>query len=210
MGSQRLLVFVALALRPVRRDAAAGLLWSEVSERRAHANLRAALARLRGRAPVVRANALEIALAEAVDVDLYRARAIAHRLLERPSEARPDVAARAIPSLSLELLPGWYEDWVLLEAENWRQQRLHALEAAAEALAVAERWADAVAAAEAAVRGDPLRESARAALIRVHLAEGNQSEALREFERYRRLLEDELGLTPTPRLRQLIPGLDAR
>jgi DNA-binding SARP family transcriptional activator len=36
-------------------------------------------------------------------------------------------------------------------------------------------------------RADPLRESAHGALIAVHLAEGNQSDALREFERYRAL-----------------------
>jgi len=114
--------------------------------------------------------------------------------------------AEAVPMLSLELLPGWYEDWILFEGENWRQQRLHALEAAAEALAADERWGNAIAAAEAAVSADPLRESARAALIEVHLREGNQSEALREFERYKRLLDEELGLMPTPRLRTLMPG----
>jgi hypothetical protein len=77
LGSQRLLVFVALASGPVRRDTAAGRLWPEVPERRAHANLRAALARLRGRAPVLRADALEIALADRVRVDLDDGRAMA-------------------------------------------------------------------------------------------------------------------------------------
>ena len=43
---------------------------------------------------------------------------------------------------------------------------------------------------------DPLRESARNVLIRLHLAEHNQSEALREFDRYRRLLRSELDLDP--------------
>jgi len=44
----------------------------------------------------------------------------------------------------------------------------------------------------------------------VHLAEGNQSEAVREFERYRALLHTELGLDPTPRLRRLVEGLQSR
>jgi SARP family transcriptional regulator, regulator of embCAB operon len=39
----------------------------------------------------------------------------------------------------------------------------------------------------------------------VHLREGNQSEALREFERYRLSLNAALGLEPTPRLRALLP-----
>jgi SARP family transcriptional regulator, regulator of embCAB operon len=54
-----------------------------------------------------------------------------------------------------------------------------------------------------------LRETARAAIIRVHLAEGNQSEALGEFCRYRALLDAELGLEPTLLLRELIVDLQA-
>jgi DNA-binding SARP family transcriptional activator len=57
------------------------------------------------------------------------------------------------------------------------------------------------------VRAEPLRESAHAALIQLHLAEGNQSEAVREFTRYRALLNAELGLEPTLPLRQLIGNL---
>ena len=67
------------------------------------------------------------------------------------------------------------------------------------------RFGEAVAAAQAAVAVDPLRESPRAALIAVYLGEGNQSEALREFERYRRHVDAALGLDPTARLRALLP-----
>jgi SARP family transcriptional regulator, regulator of embCAB operon len=61
-------------------------------------------------------------------------------------------------------------------------------------------------AGSAAVDADALRESPRAALIAVHMREGNQSEALREFERFRAKLGGELGLEPTARLRALLPG----
>jgi len=52
-----------------------------------------------------------------------------------------------------------------------------------------------------------LRESSHASLVRVHLAEGNESEALREFDRYRTFLFEELGLEPTPLLSQLVLSL---
>jgi DNA-binding SARP family transcriptional activator len=42
------------------------------------------------------------------------------------------------------------------------------------------------------------------------LAEGNQSEAVREFERYRTLLNAELGLEPTQRLHRLIQDVQNR
>jgi hypothetical protein len=44
----------------------------------------------------------------------------------------------------------------------------------------------------------------------VHLAEGNQSEAVREFTRYQTLLHAELGLEPTLRLCRLLEGLQSR
>jgi SARP family transcriptional regulator, regulator of embCAB operon len=60
-------------------------------------------------------------------------------------------------------------------------------------LAAAGRCGEAAVAASAAVRADPLRESARASLIQVHLAEGIHSEAVREFVRYQALLHVDLG-----------------
>lgn len=42
--------------------------------------------------------------------------------------------------------------------------------------------------------------------MRVHLAEGNVSDAIREFARYQELLKRELGLDPTPRLQDLLDG----
>ena len=87
---------------------------------------------------------------------------------------------------------------------------MHALEALAARLLALRRWGEAAGAAGAAVRAEPLRESSRATLIQVHLAEGNQSEAVREFARYRALLAAELGLAPTPRLHELIQQLQVR
>jgi DNA-binding SARP family transcriptional activator len=59
----------------------------------------------------------------------------------------------------------------------------------------------------AAVAGEPLRESARSALIEAHLAERNVAAALREYNAFRKLLHDELGLDPSEDLRTLVDGL---
>ena len=208
-ASQRLVAFLALHGGMVRRTAVAGSLWPDASERHAHSNLRQALARLQSTArKALAANKLELGLAEGVRVDIRHARALASRLLDPAVTAEhSELGTAAVGVLSAELLPGWYDDWVLLEAEDWRQMRLHALEALAGHLAAAGRCGEAAGAATAAVRADPLRESARASLIQVHLAEGNQSEAVREFARYQALLHDDLGLEPTLRLRHLIEGL---
>jgi DNA-binding SARP family transcriptional activator len=205
-GTQRLLSLLALRDRIVHRASVAGALWPDVSESRAHASLRSALLRVPNAArSVVAVSDAELSLAEGVAIDVRDAQALAHRLLDdtaTPHEG--DVSRSAISLLSSDLLPGWHDEWVTADAEGWRQLRLHALEALTDRLAEQMRFGDAMTAAMAAVKAEPLRESAHAALIRVHLAESNQSEALRQFERYQQLLRSELGIEPTQRLRELI------
>ena len=99
-----------------------------------------------------------------------------------------------------DLLPGWDEDWLLLERERIRQLHLHALEALAHRLRARGRYAEAVDAALAAVTAEPLRESAQSALISVHLAEGNVTEAYRQYDSYTALLWAELRITPSAAL----------
>jgi SARP family transcriptional regulator, regulator of embCAB operon len=210
-ASQRLLAFLALHGRMVKRAAVAGTLWPDASESHAYANLRSALARLQGTARrALAASKLELGLAEGVMVDVRHAQGLARRLLDPAvTPDRSELGMAAVPALSADLLPDWYDDWVLIEAEDWRQLRLHALEALAGRLIALGRCGEAAGAAGAAVRAEPLRESARATLIQVYLAEGNQSEAVREFTRYRKLLATELGLAPTPRLHGLLQNLQS-
>ncbi len=85
---------------------------------------------------------------------------------------------------ALDLLPGWYDDWVLLERERLRQRVLHALEALSRHLVAAGRIAEAVEAAMTAVGVEPLRESAQRAPVTAHLAEGNRVEARRCLTTY--------------------------
>jgi SARP family transcriptional regulator, regulator of embCAB operon len=205
-GSAQLLAFVALHRLAVDRAVVAGTFWPNASERRAYAALRSALARLEGaNRAVLRISPLTLSLAKGVAVDFLEAQALAHRLLEPaiPS-AEPDFSATAIATLSQDLLPNWYDDWAILEAEDWRQLRLHALEVITAGLTAAGRLGNAAAAAAAVIHADPLRESAHTAMIRVHLAEGNRSEAFRAFERFRRLLRTELDIEPSPKLRALV------
>jgi SARP family transcriptional regulator, regulator of embCAB operon len=208
-GSQRLLAYLALKGRLIQRQAVAGTLWPVATEVHASSSLRSALVRLRGGARAsVAATARDLGLSDDVTVDLWDARALAHELLApRGTSSSPEPGPEAIPALSAELLPDWYDDWALVEAEDWRQLRLHALEALADSLSAQGKYGDAATAALAAVRAEPLRESPRAALIRVHIAEGNPTEALREFTRYGEMLMLELGVEPTERLRALVAQL---
>jgi DNA-binding SARP family transcriptional activator len=205
-GSQRLLAGLALQGRPSKRTQVAGMLWPEATEDRASARLRSSLARLLGtNRGLLDVSPSDLELAQDIRVDLDDSRALAHRLLGDAGSLRhEDTAATVVDVLSAELLPGWYDDWVLFQAEGWRQLGLHALEALTDRLVTECRYGEAAIAALAATNVDPLRESARAALIRVQLADHKRSEALREFDRSRRLMRSEFDLDPTPRLYALL------
>ncbi len=71
----------------------------------------------------------------------------------------------------------------------------------------ADRFGEAIEAGLAAMKSEPLRESAHRALVRAHLAEGNPNEALAQYRRFKELLHDELRLAPSPKMEALIASL---
>ena len=77
-----------------------------------------------------------------------------------------------------DLLVGWYDDWVDLERERFRQLRLHVLDQIGELLLRAQMYCETVQVGLVAVASEPLRESAQRLLVRAHLCEGNLAEAL--------------------------------
>jgi DNA-binding SARP family transcriptional activator len=203
LSAQRLLAFVALHEGPLQRLYVANTLWIDASEERAGASLRSSLWRLNQRgSKLVETSASHLRLAPDVEVDLRRTLELAHRLLDRTATAEDLATAEA--ALGAELLPDWYDEWLQFERERYRQVRLHALEALAEELVAAGRLGRALEAALAAVRSEPLRESAHRTLIRVHLAEDNRVEALRQFEICRGLLREGLGVEPSRQLAELL------
>lgn len=206
-SAQRLVAFLALTDAPVGRSYVAGMLWPETTTKRASANLRSSLWRLqRSCKPLVAASTDHLGLAARVAVDVRTVRAYARQLIGSSSVAGDLDSDDTRSRLDYDLLPDWYDDWVLVERERYNQLRLHAIDALCRHLTAAGHHAEAIDAGLAAVCADPLRESAHRALIQAHLAEGNRCEAVRQYERCRRLLLDELGLEPSAAMRALLPG----
>jgi DNA-binding SARP family transcriptional activator len=207
-GAQRLVARLCFSGRPPRA-VIAGQLWPDVPEDHAHGSLRSALWRLQQAAPgLVEVTGSSLALADGVQVDVRELGDWVRRVRD-PRCCLDDVE---VPDCSVrgELLPGWYDDWVLLERERIRQLRMHALELVAVRLADVGRYGDALQAAHAAVRAEPLRESAHRTVMRVHLAEGNLIEAFRAYEEFRAMLAAELGVEPSAQMVRLLQGLHAR
>lgn len=206
-GAQRLIVLLALHDTALSRDYVAGMLWGDSTEARASGSLRSALWKLRAARPeIVWNRGGSLGLAPSVQVDVRSTTALA-RAAVTGSFAEETVAGLLEPRFGRELLPGWYDDWVLIERERNRQLSLHALESLCDHLTAAGRYGAAVQAALAAVDLEPLRESAHRALVRAHLAEGNVWEAVRRYRRYEEIAARDLRVEPSPMMRSLLSGI---
>ncbi len=203
-GSKRLLAYVALRSCRVERPATAGTLWPDGDDARAAGNLRSALWRLRGAGvDVIDADKWSLSLSDGVRVDSRLVGDWASRLIGGHPTA-DDVHVRQAHVDALDLLPGWFDEWAIMERERLRQRILHALEALSRLLSRRGSHADAVEVAMTAVQAEPLRESARRVLIEAYVAEGNLVEARREYLAYRNLLNRELRVEPSLELVALV------
>jgi DNA-binding SARP family transcriptional activator len=109
-----------------------------------------------------------------------------------------------------------FESFVQAEAGRLEEARLACLEERIEADLQLGRHAALVGELEALVVEQALRERLRGHLILALYRSGRQSEALAQYQATRRMLTGELGLEPSPELRELVrmilahdPGLEA-
>lgn len=197
VGSRQQRLITALALLGSRSRAfLADLLWPDSPESQAAGNLRASVFRVSHQLPdLLQASPGSLSLHPLVAVDVHRVRGL---MREIEVGGNPDsMPADVVESLRrADLLPGWYEDWVIFEQERLRQQRLDALETLARCCLACGDISSAKEAAAAAIAIEPLRESAHLLLVRSHLAEGNQASATRVYHDLRARLQLELGIAP--------------
>jgi DNA-binding SARP family transcriptional activator len=216
-GRQARLLLALLVVeraRPLHREEIAERLWGERPPDAWDSALRSLVSRLRallGEAGLLPAEVLRTAFGcyqlhlpagAAVDLDLLPL-AVA-RAEEALAAGRPDAAAGeaagACELAARPLLPGEDAPWLERLREERRGWHLRALDVLAAAGLQLGDARLAVEAAEAAVALEPLREAGYALLMRAQSAAGNRGEALRVYERLRRLLSDELGVDPAPEL----------
>jgi DNA-binding SARP family transcriptional activator len=203
--AQRLIAFVALN-SPTPRDFVAGRLWPDVEERHAKGSLRTCIWQLQRTCPgILRSEGENLLLGGMVRVDAMDLKCHALQILQDPSSAvLSDLSCELAGN---ELLPGWYDEWVLAERERSRLLRLHALEAAAREFMEQDRAGAAMQVALAAALIEPLRESCHRLIISIHLAEGNGAEAVRHYLAWRSLLRRELGIAPSNQITNLLHGV---
>lgn len=103
-----------------------------------------------------------------------------------------------------------YEDWAHPERERFRNQYLELGAFLAEQYARRGEYQKAIAMCRAMMERDPLRESVYRQLMLYQYICGDQSEALRTFERCRMVLKENLEVEPSAKTKQLHEQIKAR
>jgi DNA-binding SARP family transcriptional activator len=214
-GTQGRLVFAILAIehaRAVLREELAEELWGEQTPKAWDTALRAIVSKLRtALGPVglggteMLANALgcyQLKLPPDVWIDVEVATDAAHRAESALRRGRPNEAngwSVAAASITMRpFLPGADGPWAARRRAQMNDVRIRALECRGEILIRKGDHALAVHDAETVVELEPFRETGYRLLMRAHTEAGNPAEALRVYERCRRVLADELGTSPSP------------
>lgn len=105
------------------------------------------------------------------------------------------------------VLPGEDLPWVAALRGRVRSLHVRALDVLGEVYLAREELPLAIASARELIELEPFREAGHRQLMRAYLAAGDRGEAVRVYERLRRLLSDELGVDPAPETQQVFLGV---
>lgn len=211
-----LLAYLAETDEARRRSTLATLLWPESDKKRGRAALRRTLATLN------KAIGKEWIDADRTTVRLIRGTSLwldterFARLTSRcggGDTAAADVdCARCLPLLEEaaelyrgEFLEGFtlydsaeFDEWQLFQAESWRRRMAGALRLLVGCHRAQQQYEAAITYARRWVMMDTLHEPAHRALMRLYAAAGQRTAAVRQYEKLKDLLEEEMGVEPQP------------
>ena len=198
-----MVVYLADTGAPARRSRLAGLLWSDVPEDRARANLRVALTRLRA------------ALGDLVGADRERVWLTVDPAYDGAAIASGD-SESIVTHYTGDFLAGIdvaeamvFMDWVDARRESLRMSAMMSLSEDLAAARRDHRWDEGAVLAARVVELEPWNEPAHRFLMEAAAARGGRTAALAQYQRCIDALEDSLGLEPDDETRTLAESLRA-
>ncbi len=212
--AQSLLAYLLInAGRAVRREKLAGLFWPDASDENARNNLRQALWRVRKSLDADGTYDPSLLLVDDITVSVNASSEYRLDVIELETQIHEDTPLpRLIEIVSLyegELLPGFYDDWVVLERERLGAifearmgaliNRLMELQYWSETVEWSERWISLGGVPEPAYRG----------LMLAHAVQGDLSKMAAAYHRCEEAMQNELGLAPSDTTQSLYEQLKA-
>jgi DNA-binding SARP family transcriptional activator len=211
-AAQSLLAFLLLHRSALhRREKLAGLFWPQTSETNARRSLRQELWRLRKLLSASSTARSDLLLSDdlAVSIDPQADYYLDVAVLETPLSSSPsaDGLTRSLKVYQGELLPDFYDEWVVPERERLRSLFEHRIGHLLELLQAQEEWAELVRWAEHWISLSRSPEPAYRALMLAHCALGNRAQVALVYERCANTLQDDLGVEPSDQTRALYQEL---
>lgn len=216
-----LLAYLAYHLgRAHKREVLAELLWPERPPKAGRTNLSTALSSLRRQleppgvpaGAIIEGDRFAVQLNPEVvttDVAEFQSALRAADSADGPTE-RGQLLGDAVGLYEGELLPGFYEDWVVIEQRKLADQYFDAVLALVGLLEEAGQVDESVDLLRLALTHDPLREEVHAELMRLLAVAGQPEAALRQYTEITAYLDEELGRAPSASVRQLAELIEAK
>ena len=222
-----LLAYLAHTSQPQSREYLATLLWPEATHASALANLRRMLSHLKSNAgdELLHVDRQQVALAP--ELNLWSDVARFDELMDAvrthdhyPNPPCPQCVEHLREVVTLyrdHFLEGFnfsdtpeLAEWTFFERHSLRLAFGGALQQLIHASKSQRQWDEAVAYGRHWVALDPLHEPAQRELMELYAYAGQQPFALRQYEEYVRLLDEQLGMAPLPDLTSLYEAIRSR
>jgi len=206
---QSLLAYLALtAGTPHRREKLAGTFWPDTSEESARRNLRQELWRIRKALSIQQNGGIDYLIADEFTISFNRS---SEYWLDVAQVERPDADLESLSrNLSFyqgDLLPGFYEDWVLLERERIQSIFDTRMGQLLDQLIATEHWTVVQEQAERLLTLGNTFEPAFRALMLASGARGDMAKVSSLYQRCIAELKEQFGLEPSAETRALYEGL---
>jgi DNA-binding SARP family transcriptional activator len=195
-----------------------GLIWPDLEERRSRANLNTALWRINRVLKVigsddlrlhVSGDQLKMTVAPSVFVDVLAIEAAVREAVQCCKGNAPlslmgrDSLADVLSRDGECFLEGLSSEWVLIERERVFNLQIRGLTLLMQDLAGNGQIEEALEYGRCILRMDPMRECIHRLVMWLHMLNGHQANAIRQYLECTRILEDELRVSPMPETRAL-------
>lgn len=204
--AQSLLAYLILSAGTShRREKLAGLLWPDASEENARSNLRHTLWRLRKAIGGEYLDADKISISFDDENEYW----LDAGLMERGdgSERSSEELLQIVTNYGGELLPGFYDDWVILERERYRSLFEQKIQALLDRLVEEQKWRQVLEWGERWLVLGQVPEPAYRALMIAHSGFGDTSGMAAVYKRCVKALQEELGVEPSDETKALYEQL---
>ena len=208
--AQAALYYLAVTGQTHTRPALAGLLWGDLPEAAARANLRRVLVDLRqsvGDYLEIERQTVGFAAGREVWADVVD---LTSGIGEASSPVNVDRLQQAVALYRGDFLAGFYvrdapdfESWAAAERERLRELVIQALYTLADHHTQQAEWTEGITATRRVLALEPWREEAHRQLMLLLARSGQRSAALAQFETCRQILEEELGVDPGAETKRL-------